>query len=421
MGKLLTNKKVHKKIPELLVPANNLNVLKYAVSYGADAVYAGGKEFNLRSTGENFTLDELREGVEYAHNYGVKFYFTLNSVIFENELPSFIHYLKELEGIDFDGVIVSDSGALDMIIDYLPGRRIHISTQANIANHRAVNFFKKCGVKRINIAREISFSDLKSILNKTDIEIEVFVHGALCISYSGRCMLSKYMTGRDANKGECAHSCRWKYYLMEEKRPNMFFPAVQDRRGTYIYNSRDLCLLGKLKLLSDAGVDAIKIEGRNKSENYVGLTTWVYRKALDYIKENKYTGKEIARLTQELDKCSHRNFTEGFIFLKDKSELTDNDNVGYINKYRFAGTCAGFSDRFNGPVISVRNHFCTGEVVDLLQPASNPVLFKIEKMLSARDGTEVEYANPNDSVIICGMGKVSPFSILRIKDEMHRK
>jgi putative protease len=421
MGKLLTNKKVHKKIPELLVPANNLNVLKYAVSYGADAVYAGGKEFNLRSTGENFTLDELREGVEYAHNYGVKFYFTLNSIIFENELPSFIHYLKELESIDFDGVIVSDSGALDMIIDYLPGRRIHISTQANIANHRAVNFFKKCGVKRINIAREISFSDLKSILNKTDIEIEVFVHGALCISYSGRCMLSKYMTGRDANKGECAHSCRWKYYLMEEKRPNMFFPAVQDRRGTYIYNSRDLCLLGKLKLLSDAGVDAIKIEGRNKSENYVGLTTWVYRKALDYIKENKYTGKEIARLTQELDKCSHRNFTEGFMFLKDKSELTDNDNVGYINKYRFAGTCAGFSDRFNGPVISVRNHFCTGEVVDLLQPASNPVLFKIEKMLSARDGTEVEYANPNDSVIICGMGKVSPFSILRIKDEMHRK
>ncbi len=413
---LLTNTQRHKKIPELLVPANNLNVLKYAVSYGADAVYAGGKKFNLRSTGENFTLNELREGVEYAHNQGAKVYFTLNSVIFENEIPSFIRYLKELKNIDFDGVIVSDSGALDMVREFLPGKQIHISTQTNIANHRAVDFFKKNGVKRINIAREISFSDLKSILNKTDIEIEVFVHGALCISYSGRCMLSKYMAGRDANKGECAHSCRWKYYLMEEKRPNMFFPIDQDKRGTYIYNSRDLCLLGRLKLLSDAGVDAVKIEGRMKSENYVSLTTWVYRKALDYIKENKYTGKEIACLTAELDKCSHRNFTEGFMFLKDKSELTDNDNVGYINKYRFIGTCAGFSNRFNGPIISVRNHFCTGEIVDVLQPGSDPFIFKVEKMVSPMDETELEYANPNDSVIICDLGKISPFSILRIKD-----
>ena len=224
----------HKKIPELLVPANNVNILKYAVNYGADAVYAGGKDFNLRSIRGNFTFDELKEGVNYAHNHGVKVYFTLNSVIFENELSLFIRYLKKLRNIDIDGIIVSDFGALELARELLPGKGIHISTQANVNNHKAVNFFKRHGVKRVNLAREISFLNLKSILKNTDIEIEVFVHGALCISYSGRCMLSKYMTGRDANKGECAHSCRWKYYLVEEERQNMFFQIMQDKNGTYI-------------------------------------------------------------------------------------------------------------------------------------------------------------------------------------------
>ena len=405
----------HKKIPELLVPANNLNILKYAVNYGADAVYAGGKDFNLRSIRGNFTFDELKEGVNYAHNHGVKVYFTLNSVIFENELFLFIRYLKKLRNIDIDGIIVSDFGALELARELLPGKGIHISTQANVNNHKAVNFFKRHGVKRVNLAREISFLNLKSILKNTDIEIEVFVHGALCISYSGRCMLSKYMTGRDANKGECAHSCRWKYYLMEEERQNMFFQIMQDKNGTYIYNSRDLCLLGKLKSLADAGVDAVKIEGRMKTENYVGLTTWIYRKALDYIKKNKYTEKEIDYLTGELDKCSHRNFTEGFMFSKDRSELENNDNVGYINRYRFIGTYMGFSDKFNGPVISVKNQFYRKEVLDILQPDKNPVIFKIKKMLSASDENELECANPNDSVIICDVGNISPFSIFRTK------
>jgi U32 family peptidase len=406
----------YKKIPELLAPANNLNILKYAVNYGADAVYVGGKEFNLRSVRGNFSPDELKEGTCYAHNHGAKVYLTLNSVLSEHELPLFKNYLSKIRTIDIDGIIVSDFGAMELVRELMSEKGIHVSTQTNINNHRAVNFFKKYGARRVNLAREISFRNLKNIKKNTDIEIEVFIHGALCISYSGRCMLSRYMTGRDANKGECAHSCRWKYYLMEEERQNMFFPVIQDKHGTHIYNSRDLCLLGKLNLLVEAGVDAVKIEGRMKTENYVSLTTWVYRKALDLIKENKYTEKEKNYLTGELDKCSHRNFTEGFMFLEDRSELEDNDNVGYINKYSFIGTYKDFSEKYNGPVISVKNRFYSGEVFDILQPYMEPVRFRVKKMLSADDGTVTECANPNDSVIICSLGRISPFSILRIKD-----
>lgn len=405
-----------KKIPELLVPANNLNILKYAVNYGADAVYVGGKEFNLRSIRGNFSIEELEEGVRYAHKYGVKLYFTLNSIVYDHELTRFREYLNKLKSINLDGIIVSDFGALELVKEILPDRRIHISTQTNINNHPGVNFFEKLGASRVNLAREINFSDLKNIIDRTNVEIEIFIHGALCISYSGRCMLSKYMTGRDANRGECAHSCRWKYYLMEEERANLFFPVEQDNRGTYIYNSRDLCLLPELKLLVDIGVDAFKIEGRIKTENYVSLTTWVYRRALDYIAQNKFTDKKISYLTRELDKCSHRNFTSGFMFLKDRSELEDNDNVGYIKKYRFIGIYHDFSNKYNGPIINVKNQFRVGEVIDILQPYKNPKKFMVGKIISVSDNTETDCANPNDSVIICDLGRLSPFSIFRIRE-----
>jgi putative protease len=405
-----------KKIPELLVPANNLGILKYAVNYGADAVYVGGKEFNLRSIRGNFTIPELAEGVEYAHKNNTKIYLTLNSIVYEKELPRLRKYLKELRDINLDAIIVSDFGVLESIKEFLPGRKIHISTQANINNHPAVNFLGRLGASRVNLAREISYYDLKNIMKKTNIEIEVFVHGALCISYSGRCMLSKYMTGREANKGECTHSCRWKYYLMEEGRANLFFPVEQDKKGTYIYNSRDLCLLEKLKLLVDTGVDALKIEGRMKTENYVSLTTWIYRKALDYIKNDKFTNDKISYLESELDKCTHRNFTPGFMFLKDKSELENNENVGYITKYSFIGIYHDFSDKYNGPVINVKNQFRVGEVVDILQPHKISKKHRLKKIISIPDGIEMEYANPNDLVVLCGLGKVNPFSIFRIKN-----
>jgi putative protease len=403
------------KLPELLAPANNLNILKYAVSYGADAVYVGGKEFNLRSIRGNFDIDELKEGIEYAHKQGVKVYLALNSIIFESDLPRFRKYLSKLKDIEVDGVIISDFAALEMVKEVLPLSRIHISTQANVNNHMAVKFFEKSSVSRVNMAREISFSGLKDIIKNTNIEVEVFIHGALCISYSGRCMLSKYMTGRDANKGKCAHSCRWKYYLMEEERPNLFFPVEQDGRGTYIYNSRDLCLLPRLDMLVDAGVNAVKIEGRMKTENYVSLTTWVYRKALDYIKQGRFSKKNVSYLTGELDKCSHRNFTTGFMFQEDIEELENNENVGYIKKFDFAGTYHSYSERYKGPVINVKNQFKTGSVIDILQPDKYPEKFKVKKIISADDNTEMVCANPNDRAVLCDLGKVDSFSIFRIK------
>lgn len=405
----------NKIIPELLVPANNLEVLKYAVEYGADAVYIGGRQFNLRSLGENFSIDELKSGIEYAHKKGVSVYLTLNAVIHDDELEALQSYIKSLKKVNPDGLIISDMGVIYLAKRYLPGINIHISTQANITNQLAVKAAEEMGASRVNISRELSYDSLKGIVKNSNIEIEVFAHGALCISYSGRCMLSRYMTGRDANKGECAHSCRWKYYLMEEERSNLFFPIEQDKKGTYIYNSRDLCLLQMLDRIVDAGVQSIKIEGRMKTESYVSLVTWVYRRALDLISEGNFNRKNIVFLMEELDKASHRNFTTGFMFSKDKSELEDNDNVGYIKKYDFIGTCHGYNNKYNGPVINVKNQFNAGKAIDILQPYVNPKRFLVKKIVSASENAEVACANPNDRVIICGLGRVDPFSIFRIK------
>ncbi|MCJ7471860.1 MAG: U32 family peptidase [Actinobacteria bacterium] len=406
---------VSNKIPELMVPANNLKILKYAINYGADAVYVGGKKFNLRSIRGNFSLDELVEGVKYAHNKGVKVYFTLNSCIHENETDDLRDYIKDLKSIDLDGIIVADLGAIELIREIIPEARIHISTQASITNHHGVKIAEKLGASRVNLAREISFDDLKVIKNKSEVEIEVFVHGALCISYSGRCMLSKYMAGRDANKGECAHSCRWNYFLMEEQRSNLFFQIQQDKSGTYIYNSRDLCLLPELNKLIGAGIDSIKIEGRMKTESYVSLVTWVYRMALDYIAEGSFTGDKIDYLIHELDKASHRNFTKGFMFSAGNNELIDNENVGYIKKYTFVGTVVGGREEYGGTVIGVRNQFNKGSILDILQPRRKPQEYRVDKIIMASNGEEADVANPNDIVVIPGIVCLDPYSILRIK------
>ena len=402
-------------MPELLVPASNLNVLKYAIAYGADAVYIGGSKFNLRILGKNFSLIGLKKGVDYAHNKGVKVYLTLNAIVFNNEISELKDYLNEIKKINFDGIIISDFGVTKLVKKIMPKTRIHISTQANITNNLSINFWDKSGAARVNLAREISYKDLLDIIRKTNIEIEIFVHGALCISYSGRCMLSKYMTGRDANKGKCAHSCRWKYYLMEEERPNSFFPVEQDKKGTYIYNSRDLCLLTNLDLIVGAGVNSIKIEGRMKTENYVSLTTWVYRKALEYIKQNKFNREKKSYLLGELDKTSHRNFTSGFMFLKNSAELEENNNVGYIKKYRFVGVYEKFSKKYFGPVIKVKNQFKVGEELDILQPYKSPKKVILKKMLFFDNEEETDCANPNDRVIICNIGKINQYSIFRVK------
>lgn len=405
------------KIPELLVPVGNLNTLEYAIAYGADAVYLGGKKFNLRSLGSNFTVEELKKASEYAHNKNVKIYLTLNSIIFESELEELKKYLNEIKEIDFDGFIISDPGIISLISNYFKNPRIHISTQTNITNHLAVDFYSKIGASRVNIAREVKYKDLKDVIKNSKIEIEVFVHGALCISYSGRCMLSKYMSGRDANKGECAHSCRWKYYLLEEQRPNIFYNITQESDGTYIYNSRDLCLISKLDLLVQAGVSALKIEGRMKTESYISQTVWAYRKALDYIYEDKFTDENKIFLLNELNKCSHRDYTLGYMFLNDLNELEDNEGVKVCQNYKFIGVCKEKIGNFKIPLILVKNHFNKGEVIEILEPHKMPREVTINEIKIIKNNLEFssDEANPNDTVILKDIGNIDRYAILRKK------
>ncbi len=405
------------KIPELLVPVGNLNTLEYAIAYGADAVYLGGKKFNLRSLGSNFTVEELKKASEYAHNKNVKIYLTLNSIIFESELEELKKYLNEIKEIDFDGFIISDPGIISLINNYFKNPRIHISTQTNITNHLAVDFYSKIGASRVNIAREVKYKDLKDVIKNSKIEIEVFVHGALCISYSGRCMLSKYMSGRDANKGECAHSCRWKYYLLEEQRPNIFYNITQESDGTYIYNSRDLCLISKLDLLVQAGVSALKIEGRMKTESYISQTVWAYRKALDYIYEDKFTDENKIFLLNELNKCSHRDYTLGYMFLNDLNELEDNEGVKVCQNYKFIGVCKEKIGNFKIPLILVKNHFNKGEVIEILEPHKMPREVTINEIKIIKNNLEFssDEANPNDTVILKDIGNIDRYAILRKK------
>lgn len=409
------NRKRQSNIPELMIPVGDINTLEYAIAYGADSVYLGGKKFNLRSLGKNFSVDGIKAAVDLAHDNDVKLYFTLNSIVTEKEIGELKDYLNEIKEIEIDAFIISDTGVARVLKELIPESRLHISTQANVVNHYGVEFWKDFGASRVNLARELSFSEVKKIKDKTDIEIEVFVHGALCISYSGRCMLSKYMAGRDANKGECAHSCRWKYYLMEEERPNMFYPVIQDSKGSYIYNSRDLCLIKRVDSLLDAEIDCLKVEGRMKTENYISQVTWAYRRALEYSSSGKYDENKKDYLFSQLGKITHRNYTEGFMFSKDGSSLSDNDNVGYIKGYTYIGKYISHDDALNGPLIYVKNQFFTGDEIDVLQPGINPKKIKPESLIENKTNKSLECANPNDTVILKGAGKMDRFSIFRVK------
>ncbi|MCL2761185.1 MAG: U32 family peptidase, partial [Desulfuromonadales bacterium] len=277
------------KLPELLAPAGNLEKLKIAVHYGADAVYLGGKAFGLRNFADNFSFDEMREGLSYAHERGVKAYLTLNSYIGNDDLNALKEYLEELKRLLFDAYIVADPGVVQLVHEISPEKPLHLSTQANTINWRSCLFWKKQGISRINLAREMTLKNVSETSKKTDIELEMFVHGAMCISYSGRCLISSVMSGRSANKGECSHPCRWSYSLVEETRPGEYFPVTEDDKGTFIFNSRDLCLVEHLPEILEASVDSLKIEGRMKGIYYVASVVRVYRAALDAIKAE---GKE---------------------------------------------------------------------------------------------------------------------------------
>ncbi len=319
MHKKERNNQISIQIPELLAPAGNYEKLVTAIHYGADAVYLGGKQYSLRAKAGNFTGQEIEKAVVYAHNHHVKIYVTMNIFAHNDDLGKLDEYLLELQLYGVDGLIISDPGILAKAKKLVPGLSLHLSTQANVTNYLAANFWVKQGVNRLNLARELSFAEIKEIRGKVKAKLEIFVHGALCISYSGRCMLSNYMTGRDANKGSCAHPCRYSYTLMEEKRPNQFYPVEEDDRGMYIFNSKDLCLLEKLPLLVAAGVDSLKIEGRMKSIFYVGGVIRIYRAALDYLKtidSSSWTHPEKIKipdyLIKEIVKTGTRGRTENF-------------------------------------------------------------------------------------------------------------
>lgn len=375
--------------PEILAPAGNLEKLKTAILFGADAVYLGGSKLNLRAFADNFTDEELVEGIEFAHNRGKRVYVTVNVFPHNEDLEGLESYLKDLENMKVDAIIVSDPGIIMTALEVAPKLEIHLSTQANNVNWKSALFWYKQGVKRIVLARELSLEEIKHIRKKLPkgCELEAFVHGSMCMSYSGRCLLSNYMTGRDANRGECAQPCRYKYYLMEEKREGQYFPVIEDERGTYILNSKDLCMIKHIPELVEAGINSFKVEGRMKSSYYVASVVKSYRHALDaYIKDPKnYKFNE--DWMNNLLKTSHRNYYTGF-YLGDKdSQIYENSS--YIRNYDIVGIVRDYDIETKKATIEQRNKLFDGDLVEVLSPIGDSFQVKLEDIYN-EEGEKIE-------------------------------
>lgn len=400
---------------ELLAPAGNLEKLKIAISYGADAVYIGGKKFGLREQSDNFSLDEMKQGVEFAHNRGKKVYLTMNIFAHNDDLVGMADYVKEVSKIGVDAILVSDAGVYSIIKENAPDMEIHLSTQANNTNYMSANFWYKMGIKRIVLARELSIQEVKEIRNKVpdDLELEMFVHGAMCISYSGRCLLSNYMANRDSNRGKCAHPCRWKYYLVEETRPNEYMPVFEDEKGTYIYNSKDLCLIEYLPEIIEAGVTSLKIEGRMKSAFYVATVVSAYRKAIDacYLANYKFDKS----LIEEASKASHRAYTTGFFHKKPDGNEQIYDSSTYIRNYEFLGMVLEYNKDTKVAKIEERNRIMVNDEVEILNPDGTVFLQKIKEMKDC-DMQNIDVAPHPRMIVYMPMDKeVCKYSMIRKK------
>lgn len=378
--------------PEILSPAGDFERLRYAVAYGADAVYLAGKQFGMRAASDNFTAEELKNGIAYAHARGVKVYVTVNISPRSNEFPALERYLLQLQELHADALIVSDLGVIRMARRVIPQMPLHISTQASILNVEAALFWVEMGAERIVLARELSLEQIKEIRDAIppEVEIECFVHGAMCISISGRCLISNYTTGRDANHGACAQSCRWKYALMEEKRPGQYFPVDEDERYTYLYNSKDMCMIEHIPELVAAGVSSFKIEGRAKTAFYTAGITSAYRRAVDAYFEsgdpNFQLPKEIA---EEIGRVSHREYFTGFYFGRDPKGQYYDDCM-YIRDWEVAALFDSCDNNGNA-VFILKNRFFTGETLELMQPGEPVYRFKVESMQND-DGEELDAA-----------------------------
>lgn len=426
------------KKPELLAPAGDMEKLIYALAYGADAVYVGGSSFGLRAYAGNFGNEQLKEAVALVHRKKRKIYVTVNIFAHEQDFAELPVYLRELGQLGVDAIIVSDPGIIVLAQQIVPDLPIHLSTQANSTNSSSVNYWLKQGLARVILARELTITELQLIRSRVSGQLEIFIHGAMCMSYSGRCLLSNYLTGRDANRGECTQPCRWGYSLVEEKRPGQAFPVEEDRRGTYIFNSYDLCLLPYLPLLKQLGIESWKIEGRMKSLYYVASTVKVYREAIDTLWEQ---GEEafqakLPKWLEEMAKVSHRDYSSGFLFGKPGVDAHNLENSHYIREYDFIGVsldkererqilagrqaeCKGFSNGFpeQGSLQTVfleqRNNFKPGETLEVLAPFEQPWTFEIEKMWNL-EGEELEAARHAQQIIKLRLARSLPaYSILR--------
>lgn len=403
--------------PELLAPAGNLEKLKMALLYGADAVFLGGKAFGLRAFSDNFTNDELREGIAFAHGLNKKVYVTINIFPHNGDLEELPVYLTFLRDAGADALIIADLGVYRMARQLVPELPLHISTQANNTNWSSVLCWQELGARRVVLARELSLDDIKIIRQKCEVELEVFVHGAMCISYSGRCLLSSYFTGRDANRGECAQPCRWKYHLVEEKRPNQYIPVVEDERGTYIFNSKDLCLLPYLPQIIASGINSIKIEGRMKSVHYVATVVKAYRQAIDSYFASAEDFAVKTQWLEELNKVSHRAYTTGFYFGKTTEADQIYQSSSYSQTHDFIGLVKSYDPATKTAVIEQRNNLRQGQEIELIQPDGPTFTQRISAMTDA-EGHPIEVApHPQQIINMPVCQPVAPFSMLRRKVE----
>lgn len=381
------------KHPELLIPASSLEVLKTAVMFGADAVYIGGEAFGLRAKAKNFSMEEIREGIAFAHAHDVKVYITANILAHNGDLSGVRAYFEELKEIRPDALIISDPGVFMIAREVCPEIDIHISTQANNTNYGTYQFWHQLGARRVVTARELSMAELKEIREKVpaDLEMETFIHGAMCISYSGRCLLSNYFTGRDANRGACTHPCRWKYAIVEETRPGEYMPVYENERGTYIFNSKDLCMIEHIPELIDSGIDSFKIEGRMKTALYVATVARTYRKAIDdYLESPELYREHMDWYLDQISNCTYRQFTTGFFFGKPDESAQIYDNNTYVKEYTYLGII-GECTADGLYRIEQRNKFSVGEQIEIMKPDGRNIPAVVRRIVD-EEGQEMQSA-----------------------------
>ena len=404
--------------PELLIPASSLEVLKIAVIYGADAVYIGGEAFGLRAKAKNFSMEEIREGIAFAHAHDVKVYITANILAHNGDLDGVREYFAELREIKPDALIISDPGVYMIAKEVCPEIERHISTQANNTNYGTYRFWYEQGAKRVVSARELSLAEIKEIRANIpdDLEIETFIHGAMCISYSGRCLLSNYFTGRDANQGACTHPCRWKYAVVEEKRPGEYLPVYENERGTYIFDSKDLCMIEHIPELMESGIDSFKIEGRMKTALYVATVARTYRRAIDDYKQSPELYREhMAWYQEQISNCTYRQFTTGFFFGKPSDEAQIYDNNTYVKEYTYLGI-VGERNEEGLYRIEQRNKFSVGESIEVMKPDGANITVTVQRIVD-EEGNDMESAPHPKQVLYIDLGQpLAMYDILRRKE-----